>query len=263
MVQTENLYDVVVIGGGPAGLTAALYLARARYRVVVVEKDHFGGQITITSAVVNFPGVERTSGAALTESCLLYTSFRRLERQLLRIRDDAADVIGQSAVCVGYIAGPFEYKDLRGFIQPPDAGGRSGAARHSSDNYNLHSLPLHSSVIAVDASQIGHMGVAHVLQARYGLPASGAAEAVDEQRGAGTVSYTHLRRECQITDYDSRRTVNRLSDRCSIPLRSINRREEIHCGFFLKCMRDAFRDKERPWLAGNEYLCWLRVRNKQ
>lgn len=64
----DNLYDVIIIGGGPAGLAAAIYLARAKYRVLIVEKERFGGQITITSEVVNFPGVFKTSGKDLTET---------------------------------------------------------------------------------------------------------------------------------------------------------------------------------------------------
>lgn len=63
----NQIYDAIIIGGGPAGLSAAIYMARAKFSVLVIEKEKFGGQITITSEVVNFPGVIKTSGSELTE----------------------------------------------------------------------------------------------------------------------------------------------------------------------------------------------------
>ena len=56
------MYDVIVIGGGPAGLTSAVYARRAGKSVLVLEKDAFGGQIAQSPRVENFPGFASVSG---------------------------------------------------------------------------------------------------------------------------------------------------------------------------------------------------------
>ncbi len=61
------MYDIVVIGAGPAGLTAATYAARAGKKVIVLEKSAFGGQIATSPRVENFPSVMEISGSELAD----------------------------------------------------------------------------------------------------------------------------------------------------------------------------------------------------
>lgn len=57
------MYDTIIIGGGPAGLTAGLYLARAGYKTLILEKESIGGQIASTPKIENYPGLPGISGA--------------------------------------------------------------------------------------------------------------------------------------------------------------------------------------------------------
>lgn len=61
------MYDVVIIGAGPAGLTAAVYALRAEKSVLVIEKSTFGGQITYSPKIENFPGFISLSGNELAD----------------------------------------------------------------------------------------------------------------------------------------------------------------------------------------------------
>lgn len=64
------MYDIIVVGGGPAGMTAALYALRNGKRVLVLEKNGFGGQIAYSPKVENYPGSLQLSGSELAEKML-------------------------------------------------------------------------------------------------------------------------------------------------------------------------------------------------
>lgn len=58
-------YDVIILGGGPAGLTAGIYLSRAKQSVLILDQGMVGGQVILTHAVANYPGLPELSGYKL------------------------------------------------------------------------------------------------------------------------------------------------------------------------------------------------------
>ena len=65
--ETEVETDLVIIGGGPAGLSAGIYAARSGLKTVVVEKGVLGGQVALTPVVENYPGLKQVGGKALVD----------------------------------------------------------------------------------------------------------------------------------------------------------------------------------------------------
>ncbi|MBN1251898.1 MAG: thioredoxin-disulfide reductase [Bacteroidales bacterium] len=64
----ENKYDVIIIGGGPAGLTAGIYLSRAKVKTLILDSGTIGGQVVLTHEIANYPGIESISGYQLAKN---------------------------------------------------------------------------------------------------------------------------------------------------------------------------------------------------
>ena len=66
-MDTKN-YDVIIIGGGPAGLTAGIYLSRSKVKTLIIDQGIIGGQMILSYEIANYPGVEKTSGFQLSKT---------------------------------------------------------------------------------------------------------------------------------------------------------------------------------------------------
>ena len=67
MEKTDEYFDLVIIGSGPAGLTAGLYGGRALLKTVILEKGGIGGRVTTTTEIANYPAAGHTTGPDLMD----------------------------------------------------------------------------------------------------------------------------------------------------------------------------------------------------
>ena len=93
------MYDVLIIGGGAAGLTAATYASRAGKSVLVIEKNTFGGQITWSPKVENFPGYLSVSGTELGDMLLEQAMAQGAEVELDEVEEIRVTGDTKTAVC--------------------------------------------------------------------------------------------------------------------------------------------------------------------
>ncbi len=95
------MYDIIIVGAGPAGLTAAIYARRAGKSVLVLEKDTFGGQVTFSPKLENYPGFQEISGNELAQRMLEQALALGAEVDMDNVTDvidgDVKTVVGEAA----------------------------------------------------------------------------------------------------------------------------------------------------------------------
>lgn len=104
------MYDIIVVGGGPAGLTAALYALRAGKSVLVIEKSTFGGQITWSPKVENYPAIPSVSGTELGDRLMAQAEAQGAEFELDEVI--SAELDGNVKRVKTDFGGEFEAKTL-------------------------------------------------------------------------------------------------------------------------------------------------------
>ncbi len=129
MAQKE-IYDVIIIGGGPAGLAAGIYVKRAAMDAVLVEKGVPGGQVCITKGVENYPGFTDISGFDLSDKLYQHAKSYDLES----IQDEVTAIVPGKAFHLVRLAGGEELKAYSVILA---AGGTARKLNVSGENENF------------------------------------------------------------------------------------------------------------------------------
>ena len=95
------MYDIIVVGAGPAGLTAALYARRSEKKVLVIEKDTFGGQITHSPRVENYPGFIAMSGNEFADKLIEQVMAQGAEIELDEVVGIGGEAGNYTVFCNG------------------------------------------------------------------------------------------------------------------------------------------------------------------
>ncbi len=109
----ENKFDIIIIGGGPAGLTAGLYLSRAKVSALVLNEGIAGGQMSLTHEIANYPGIDTISGYMLSRTmqkqaenfgCVLRSNIKvtnyELEGAIKKVTVNNKDIYEAKAVII-------------------------------------------------------------------------------------------------------------------------------------------------------------------
>lgn len=102
------MYDIIVIGGGPAGICAAIYARRANKTVVVIEKASFGGQITFSPKVENIPGFNSVTGNEFAEKLVEQALYQGVEFECA----EALEILDGTVKTVKTDSGEFKAKAI-------------------------------------------------------------------------------------------------------------------------------------------------------